>query len=122
MKLLWLYLAALVAIVHGGANDPIADNELGLTAKECSKFCSAKDGLQLWLSFGELCMEARTISPTTGISLSTESAKESSSKQQVWSPATVGSVSAVMGGMCMLVGLMSGAKYRERQSRLFPVM
>lgn len=118
MKLLWLFLAALVAIVHGGANDPIADNELGLTAKECSKFCSAKDGLQLWLSFGESCMEA-SATTTAGLSLAT---KSSSKKQEVWSPTTVGAVSAVMGGMCMFVGLMSGSKYRERQSRLFPVM
>ncbi len=49
----------LITIVNGistGANEPIADNELGLTAKDCAKqYCEKKDGLALWLTLQSVC-------------------------------------------------------------------
>ena len=46
-----------MAAVLAGSNEPIADNELGLTAKDCaSQYCSSKDGLGLWMTLEQMCM------------------------------------------------------------------
>ncbi len=43
--------------ISTGANEPIADNELGLMAKDCSRqYCDIKDGLQLWLTLVDECV------------------------------------------------------------------
>ncbi len=42
--------------ISSGANEPIADNELQLTAKDCSmQYCADKDGMALWLSLQNAC-------------------------------------------------------------------
>ncbi len=42
--------------ISNGANEPIADNQLGLTAKDCSlQYCETLDGLALWLTLAEVC-------------------------------------------------------------------
>ena len=47
----------LVSGISTGANEPIADNELGLMAKDCSRqYCEVKDGLQLWLTLVDECV------------------------------------------------------------------
>ncbi len=43
--------------VSSGANEPIADNELGLTAKDCAlQYCESKDGMGLWMSLVNECI------------------------------------------------------------------
>ena len=125
-----LGLAGLVATVQAGAgaNQPIPDNDLGLTAKDCSHYCEAKDGLQLWMSIEGHCMSSsmRYTSSSSSSSASKKKTKlaaksSSSSDETIWSPTMVGSMSAVTGLLGMLVGLASGNKYRHRQSQLFPV-
>ena len=121
-------LAGLVATVQAGAgaNQPIPDNDLGLTAKDCSQYCEAKDGLQLWMSIEGHCMSSSMRYTSSSSSSSKKKTKlaaksSSSSDETIWSPTMVGSMSAVTGLLGMLVGLASGNKYRHRQSQLFPV-
>lgn len=54
-------LFAFVAIgvahaINTGANEPIADNDLGIVAKECAlTYCDTKDALALWLVLAPMC-------------------------------------------------------------------
>ena len=53
---LFLYSFSTVYAVSNGANEPIADNQLGLTAKDCAlQYCEDKDGMALWLSLLQEC-------------------------------------------------------------------
>ncbi len=55
ITLLFSYSSA----ISSGANEPIADNELGLTAKDCAKqYCDSKDGLGLWLTLVGECVDS----------------------------------------------------------------
>lgn len=59
MKLVLLLFTAGFVITYAisnGANEPIADNELGLTTKDCAlQYCEDLDALALWLSIVEVC-------------------------------------------------------------------
>ena len=47
---------SLVCAAGAGANEPIAPNELGLTAIDCAtQYCVEKDSLLLWLSLENVC-------------------------------------------------------------------
>eukprot|EP00616_Rhizochromulina_sp_CCMP1243_P002026 CAMPEP_0118967640 /NCGR_PEP_ID=MMETSP1173-20130426/5000_1 /TAXON_ID=1034831 /ORGANISM="Rhizochromulina marina cf, Strain CCMP1243" /LENGTH=119 /DNA_ID=CAMNT_0006916643 /DNA_START=57 /DNA_END=416 /DNA_ORIENTATION=- len=106
-------LAGVVATAALGANDPIADNALGLAAKDCaSQYCSSKDGLELWLALEQKCLR----DPTPYLSAS--SSEEASS---LWSPTLVGSASAIMGVAGLVAGLAVGGRFKNRQQFLFPV-
>ncbi len=49
-------LVSSVQAISSGANEPIADNELGLTAKDCAlQYCEELDALALWLSLVDVC-------------------------------------------------------------------
>ena len=53
-----LFLIKIVGIlcISSGANEAIPDNELQLTARDCSyQYCHQGDGLSLWLSLQNLC-------------------------------------------------------------------
>ena len=132
MKLLGMFfgLAGLIVTAQAGANEPIADNQLGLTAKDCSSsHCSSKDGLLLWLSLEKACLTEKKSTGTKGkserqvssSSLSSEALLSQSASEANWSPAAVGSLSAMFGVLGMVVGLASGSKYRRHQLSLFPV-
>jgi hypothetical protein len=98
--------ASLVQGSMTGANEPIADNELGLTAKACAEaHCSSKDGLELWLSFSSECMDADAQNPYLA-------AKDTSSSEEaaLWAPAHVGAVSAVVAVSALMVGFAQGVK------------
>ncbi len=42
--------------INIGANEPIADNELGTVAKYCAlEFCETKDALGLWMAIQDIC-------------------------------------------------------------------
>lgn len=48
------------AAIASGANEPIADTELGLMARDCAlQFCREKDALALWLAIVDVCHKAR---------------------------------------------------------------
>lgn len=60
MKLIYFFVVAVVGVgvqaISSGANEPIADNELGLTAKDCAmQYCEDLDALALWLSLVDVC-------------------------------------------------------------------
>ncbi len=47
-----------ILCISSGANEPIPDNELQLTAKDCSlQYCADKDGMALWLSLQNICVK-----------------------------------------------------------------
>ena len=57
-RALGVLVAALACAVAAGAgaNEPIAPNELGLTAIDCAtQYCTSKDSLLLWLSLENSC-------------------------------------------------------------------
>ncbi len=58
--LLGLFLIlGFVNAISSGANEPIADNELGLTAKDCAlQYCEDKDGMALWLTLVNECIDS----------------------------------------------------------------
>jgi len=49
------------------ANEPIPMTELGLVANECANYCNDKDGLELWLSFAEVCFNKVTLNTFNSI-------------------------------------------------------
>eukprot|EP00622_Pseudochattonella_farcimen_P004804 FR740291.1.p2 GENE.FR740291.1~~FR740291.1.p2 ORF type:complete len:120 (+),score=5.49 FR740291.1:186-545(+) len=108
-------LLSFVAAVLAGSNEPIADNELGLTAKDCaSQYCSSKDGLGLWMTLEQSCM----MDPNPYLIAQVESSISTSA----WSPTIVGTLSAVLGVVGMMVGFASGHKFsRNRMAAYYPV-
>ncbi len=58
LTFIFLYMISNVNSISTGANEPIADNELGLTAKDCAlQYCTVKDGMALWLTLVNECVE-----------------------------------------------------------------
>ena len=52
----------LVRAISNGANEPIADNELGLTTKDCAlQYCESMDALALWMTFVSECKTKRPV-------------------------------------------------------------
>ncbi len=57
LSFLILFNLKNINAISTGANEPIADNELGLTAKDCAlQYCSVKDGMALWLTLVNECV------------------------------------------------------------------
>ncbi len=57
LSFLFLYYVNNINAISSGANEPIADNELGLTAKDCAlQYCTIKDGMALWLTLVNECV------------------------------------------------------------------
>lgn len=47
-----------ILTISSSANEPIADNELGLTARDCAlQYCKSKNGYELWLTLQKRCKE-----------------------------------------------------------------
>lgn len=113
-KLSILAFFATVALATAGSNEPIADNELGLTAKDCaSQYCNSKDGLELWLTLEQMCM----MDPNPYLVETGQQAEA-----VTWSPSVVGSICAVMGVVGIMVGFASGSKYvSSSREGYFPV-
>jgi hypothetical protein len=56
-----------VSAISSGANEPIADNELGLTTKDCAlQYCKELDALALWLTFVNECKTHEPVLVTHG--------------------------------------------------------
>ena len=48
-----------------GANEPIADNELGTVARYCAlEFCETKDALGLWMALQDICEQVQSVEPS----------------------------------------------------------
>jgi len=100
---------SLAAGAMAGANEPIADNSLGLTAKACAeKYCAgAKDGLELWLTMSSECSVASAkLERLSGL---TEDGSADAG-ESLWSPAAVGTVSALLGVTGLMAGFAQGIK------------
>ena len=69
MRILYGMLVVLMSAraISNGANEPIADNELGLTTKDCAlQYCESMDALALWLTFESECKTKSPVLVTHG--------------------------------------------------------
>lgn len=99
---IFVFLSMVFVGAMAGVNEPIADNELGLTAQSCAQqYCTSKDGLVLWLNFAETC------SSDTGKYIFSEETETVSTRKK-WSPSAVGSISSIMAVVGVIIGFVSG--------------
>lgn len=64
---LFMYVLMSVRAISNGANEPIADNELGLTTKDCAlQYCESLDALGLWMTFVSECKTESPVLVTHG--------------------------------------------------------
>ena len=93
-----------VYAISSGANEPIADNELGLTAKDCAlQYCEEKDGMSLWLTMVNECVDSpNPYFMTKNIN--------SNLNNQIYgvSPIIAGSICAMLGVVGLLFGYVIG--------------
>lgn len=125
MRLLLVFLGlactSLVAGKSSGANEPIADNELGLTAQDCAlQYCSNKDGLALWLVLSTSCLADF---PYHGIDADNgESFLMSADPSGIseftgvlkWTPTVAGSICAIVGLVGLLMGYSTGVRQASK--------
>ncbi len=94
--------------ISSGANEPIADNELGLTAKDCSmQHCLEKDSLGLWLSLQNVC---------SGVSANPYFLEINNSETTIhnnYSPIVVGSLCAMASVVSLILGYTVGHSYHK---------
>ncbi len=92
--------------ISSGANEPIADNELGLTAKDCAlQHCLEKDALGLWLSLQNVC---------SGVSANPYFLEINNSETTIhnnYSPLVVGSLCAMASVVSLILGYSIGHTY-----------
>ena len=96
-----------VYAISSGANEPIADNELGLTAKDCAlQYCEEKDGMSLWLTLVNECVS----SPNPYfMTKNINSNKENQLDEFMGvSPIIAGSICAMLGVIGLLFGYVIG--------------
>jgi hypothetical protein len=107
--LLQLYIQFIeILCISSGANEPIADNELGLTAKDCSmQYCLEKDSLGLWLSLQNVCSEQNANPYFLEINSSQTTIYNN------YSPLVVGSLCAMTSLISLLLGYNIGHSYHK---------
>ncbi len=97
-----------ILCISSGANEPIADNELGLTAKDCSmQHCLEKDALGLWLSLEAVC---------SGVSANPYFLEINNSETTIhnnYSPIVVGSLCAMASVVSLILGYTVGHSYHK---------
>jgi hypothetical protein len=99
-----------VYAISSGANEPIADNELGLTAKDCAlQYCEEKDGMALWLTLVNECVG----SPNPYFTEKNTGQNQHTQINQVnqllgVSPIIAGSICAMVGVIGLLFGYVVG--------------
>ncbi len=96
-----------VYAISSGANEPIADNELGLTAKDCAlQYCEEKDGMALWLTLVNECVG----SPNPYFIEKNTGQNQGSQVNQLLgvSPIIAGSICAMVGVIGLLFGYVVG--------------
>ena len=104
-----------------GANEPLADNELGLASKDCASFCPTKDSLLLWYGMKDTCAyndaNKEKMVKRSGLSEISSTSSPLSNKQ-LWSPHMVGSFSALLATIGMITGLQMGQRARSRGGKV----
>ena len=66
-QILFFYIPVVAYAISNGANEPIADNELGLTTKDCAlQYCESLDALGLWMTFVSECKTQTPVLVTHG--------------------------------------------------------
>ncbi len=105
---------ALIQSISSGANEPIPDNELGMTTRDCSlQFCESKDSLGLWLSLQNVCLrESANPYFLEHVAVVEESYGET------LSPFTSGTVCAFVAVVSFFLGYMISAKNENRKDRI----
>jgi hypothetical protein len=100
-----------------GTNDAIADNDLGQIASQCSRYCSQKDGLELWLSIEWHCHNKYAITNAKPYASNTVRRKLNSLKSRRklstgllfnWSGSTSGIVCAILSIIGTIIGIIIG--------------
>ncbi len=105
-----LFLTKIIGIlcISSGANEPIADNELGLTAKDCSmQHCLEKDALGLWLSLEAVCSEVSANPYFLEIN------NNETNVSNEYSPLVVGSLCAMASVVSLILGYTVGHSYHK---------
>lgn len=103
----------MVNAISNGANEPIADNQLGLTAKDCAlQFCEDKDGMALWMSLIQQCnsLKANPYLKEMEVQKSGPVCFQDETHKFIITPGVAGMICSMMG----LVGLMMGYSIAER--------
>ncbi len=105
MKYLLLFMIPMVYAISNGANEPIADNQLGLTAKDCAlQFCEDKDGMALWLSLVQEC-SAMHANPYFKEEVKESVCLKNESEEVIGvTPMTAGMICSMMSLISMFVG------------------
>eukprot|EP00615_Pteridomonas_danica_P001535 CAMPEP_0114350550 /NCGR_PEP_ID=MMETSP0101-20121206/16460_1 /TAXON_ID=38822 ORGANISM="Pteridomonas danica, Strain PT" /NCGR_SAMPLE_ID=MMETSP0101 /ASSEMBLY_ACC=CAM_ASM_000211 /LENGTH=115 /DNA_ID=CAMNT_0001489867 /DNA_START=54 /DNA_END=401 /DNA_ORIENTATION=- len=100
----------IVVGVMGGANEPIADNVLGTTAMSCATtYCTdGKDGLRLWLEMTSGCSGVESKYSLSSSSETKTDEVQKTDSTTTWSPTAVGSISAIMAVVGVVMGFVSG--------------
>mmetsp|Transcript_7916 Transcript_7916/g.10530 ORF Transcript_7916/g.10530 Transcript_7916/m.10530 type:complete len:146 (-) Transcript_7916:488-925(-) len=114
-----LFLSTQIFPVFGSkrANDPVEDNVLGLTTRDCAKkYCIDKPALDLWLSLQEVCYPTGDLDAAKHFRenretkmYAKESTKGTDSLNQPLSSTMVGAICAVTGVLGMMIGFQGGA-------------
>lgn len=96
-----------VNAISSGANEPIADNELGLTTKDCAlQYCEEKDGMSLWLTLVNECVD----SPNPYFMAKNINSNQPNQLNKLMgvSPIIAGSICAMLGIIGLLFGYIVG--------------
>lgn len=107
-----LYMIVVNAISNG-ANEPIADNQLGLTAKDCAlQYCQNKDGMALWMTLVQQCnsLHANPYLMEVSMEKSVPVCLQSENNDFVITPQIAGMICSMMS----LIGLFMGYSLSER--------
>jgi hypothetical protein len=119
ISILSLYYLTCVLAISSGANEPIADNELGLTAKDCAlQYCSTKDGMALWLTLVNECVSNPNpyLISKKGLEENFENNNNDAISYYLLekvNPFIGGSVCAIMSLIGLLIGYVLGVKSEE---------
>jgi hypothetical protein len=102
---------SVVYAVSNGANEPIADNQLGMTAKDCAlQYCEDKDGMALWLSLVQECNAKKANPYFTQIpEEKNECELQEKKKSMVFTPQQSGMIC----GMMSLIGFLMGYSFYD---------
>ena len=98
--------AVACAVAAGaGANEPIAPNELGLTAIDCAtQYCTSKDSLLLWLALENTCFSDKQPCAAASSNVPSSVAVSVTVVSTVVTAGTVAGGSAVAGGSVVAGG------------------
>jgi len=117
-----LFAAAAAA---AGANEPIAPNELGLTAIDCAtQYCTEKDSLLLWLSLENVCFadkqpyfSSSSSSSSSSTATSLAAVDRAVAAADLWTLNVVGAVCMTVAAVGLAVGYAAGGRAAAKRQR-----